>query len=166
MLRGDYWKFEIGGWKLEIGFPISNLQSRISNRVLRFLCLLSFFPLSGFGAQQDPPLDLHSIPISSWLNGPDHADIPWDFRVRDPYLRIDQRLEFSYSLLINAKDLNKSGNMHELFLISRISTPDGEWLGQPSILRENVEEELAKRLQVQLANRVVVQPGDYMLWVV
>jgi len=100
------------------------------------------------------------------LNAGDHADIPWDFRVRDPYLRIDQRIEFSYSLLINAKDLNKTGSKHELFLISRISTPDGEWLNQPSILHENVEEELAKRLQVQFSNRVVAQPGDYMLWVV
>jgi len=130
------------------------------------LCLLWLFPIAGLGQQQAPPLDLRSIPISDWLNGPDHADIPWDFRVLDPYLRIDQRLEFSYSLLINAKDLNKTGNKHELFLISRISTPDNEWLGQPSILRESVEEELAKRLQVQLANRVVVQPGDYMLRVV
>jgi hypothetical protein len=130
------------------------------------LCLLWLFPVAGLSQQQATPLDLHSIPISDWLNGSDHADIPWDFRVRDPYLRIDQRLEFSYSLLINAKDLNKTGNKHELFLISRVSTPDGEWLGQPNILRENVEQELAKRLQVQLANRVVVQPGDYMLWVV
>jgi hypothetical protein len=166
MEKKDYWKFEIGSWNLEIRSPISNFQSRISNRVLFFLCLLWLFPLTGFSAQQESPLDLHSIPISDWLNGTDHADIPWDVRVREPYLRIDQRLEFSYSLLINAKDLNKTGSRHELFLISRISTPDGEWLNQPSILHENVEEELAKRLAVQFSNRVVVQPGDYMLWVV
>jgi hypothetical protein len=166
MEKKNYWKFEVGGWKSEIGFPISNLQSRISNRILCFLCLLWLFPLAAFCEQENESLDLHSIPISEWLNGPDHADIPWDFRVRDPYLRIDQRLEFSYYLLINAKDLNKTGSKHELFVISRISTPDGEWLNQPSILHENVEEELAKRLQVQFSNRVVAQPGDYVLWVV
>src|SRR6516164_5640940 len=152
MEKKDYWKFEIGSWNLEIRSPISNFQSRISNRVLFFLWLLWLSPLTGFSLQQDSPLDLHSIPISDWLNGTDHADIPWDVRVREPYLRIDQRLEFSYSLLINAKDLNKTGSRHELFLISRISTPDGEWLNQPSILHENVEEELARRLQVQFTN--------------
>jgi hypothetical protein len=134
--------------------------------LLPLLCLLWLFPLSGWSAQQDTPLDLHSIPVSSWLNDGDHADIPWDVRIREPYLRIDQRLEFRYFLRIEAKDLRKTGDKHELFLISRLSTPDGEWLNQPSILRENVEQELARTAQVQFSNRVVVQPGDYMLWVV
>jgi len=32
---GTYWKFEIGGWRLEIRFAISNLQFPISNRFLK-----------------------------------------------------------------------------------------------------------------------------------
>src|SRR3954469_19631518 len=91
---------------------------------------------SSTGAQEEfPPLDLHSIQISDWLNAGEHADIPWNFVVRPPYLRIDQRLEVSYSVRIAGKDLNRSGGSHELFLISRISTPDGEWLNPPNIVR-------------------------------
>jgi hypothetical protein len=127
------------------------------------LCSFSFFALS---EDNYPALDLHSIPISAWLNGGDHADIPWDFRVSEPLLRVDQRLEVLYSLKIDAKAINKTGSEHELFLISRVSTPDGEWLNQPGIVRETVDQELPDRRSMQFSMRVVVQPGDYVLWIV
>jgi hypothetical protein len=127
------------------------------------LCSFSFFALS---EDKYPPLDLHSIPISAWLNGGDHADIPWDLRLTEPLLRVDQRLEVLFSLRIEAKAINKTGSEHELFVISRISTADGEWLNQPGIVRETVDQELANRTLVQFSMPVIVQPGDYMLWVV
>jgi hypothetical protein len=117
-------------------------------------------------AQDQPPLDLHSIPISDWLNTGDHTGIPWDFAVRDAYLRVDQRLEVLYLGNIDAKELNKTGPQHELFLISRVSSSDGEWLNEPSVMHQDIEEQLARHVQVQFAMRMVVQPGDYMLWVV
>src|SRR6266851_2910362 len=90
------------------------------------ICLLMVSAFAGDGGvprqdQDHPPLDLRAIPISDWLNTGEHADIPWNFRVRDPILRIDQRLEVSYTADIAAKDLNKTGTDHELFLISRVS---------------------------------------------
>src|SRR5215471_16361248 len=127
------------------------------------LCSFSFFTLS---EDKYPQLDLHSIPISAWLNGGDHADIPWDLRVTESFLRVDQRLEVVFSLRIEAKAINKTGSEHELFVISRISTPDGEWLNQPGIVRETVDQELADRALVQFSMPVIVQPGDYMLWAV
>lgn len=136
--------------------------------MIRFLkrVLLCLFMLSGSAAAEDyPPLDLHSIPISDWLNAGEHADIPWYFRVRDPLLRIDQRMELFYSAAIDAKDLNKTGKDHELFLVSRISTPDGEWLNEASVVRHEVEE-IPKHFLAQFSMRVVVQPGDYLLWAV
>jgi hypothetical protein len=129
-------------------------------------CVLFCASCAPFAAAQDhQPLDLRSIPISDWLNAGDHEDISWDFRVSDPYLRVDQRLEVSYSARISAKNLNKTGNTHELFLISRISSPDGEWLNEPSIVRHTLEQDLPKNVQAQFVMRVVVQPGDYLLWV-
>src|SRR5262249_4133830 len=44
--------------------------------------------------------------------------------------------------------------------------PDGEWLNQPGIVRETVDQELANRTLVQFSMPVIVQPGDYMVWVV
>jgi hypothetical protein len=116
--------------------------------------------------QDPPPLDLHSIPISDWLNAGDHTGIPWSFTVRDAYLRVDQRLEVLYTGSIDAKELNKSGARHELFLISRVSSSDGEWLIEPSVLRQDIEDQLARHVQVQFGMRMVIQPGDYLLWVV
>ena len=112
------------------------------------------------------PLDLKSIPISDWINGGERAEIPWDLRLSDPYLRIDQRLEVSYVIRLSAKDLNRTGKAHELFFVSRISSPDGEWLDQPNIARYVVEQELPKGVQTQFFMRVCVQPGDYVLWLV
>jgi hypothetical protein len=118
------------------------------------------------GAEDRRPLDLRSIPISDWLNAGAHSEIPWTVRVRPAYLRIDQRMEVAYTARIGAKDLNRTGKSHELFLVSRISSPDGEWLNEPSIVRHTVEDELPKHLSAEFLMRVVVQPGDYLLWVV
>jgi hypothetical protein len=128
---------------------------------IAFLLILSSRAL----AEDYAPLELRSIPISDWLNAGNHADIPWDLRVRQPYLRIDQRLEVSYSARISAKDLNRSGDDHELFLVSRVSSPEGEWLNEPKIVRHMLAGELPKHLELQFFMRVVVQPGDYLLWI-
>ena len=124
-----------------------------------------FFGLTSLVYAEDPaPLDLHSIAISDWLNAGERSDIPWSFSVREPYLRIDQRLEVSYTARISAKDLNRSGKSHELFLISRVSTPAGEWLNEPRIVRHTADEQLPANVQAEFLMRVVVQPGDYTLW--
>src|SRR5262249_50828077 len=86
-------------------------------------------------------------------------------RVRQPYLRVDQRIEVSYSARLSGKDLNRGGNDHELFLISRVSSPEGEWLNEPKIVRNTLSGELPKNVDIQFFMRVVVQPGDYLLWV-
>jgi len=138
----------------------------------RAVCLLICFAAAGALSARPVqisdgiPLDLKSIPISDWINRGEQAEIPWDLRLSDPHLRIDQRLEVSYLIRLNAKDLNRTGKAHELFFVSRISSPDGEWLDQPNIARYVVEQELPKGVQTQFFMRVCVQPGDYVLWLV
>src|SRR5262249_43544663 len=117
-------------------------------------------------AEDTPSLDLHSIPISDWLNAGEHSEIPWTFSVHQPYLRIDQRLEVPYFARISGKDLNRSGDNHELFLINRISSSEGEWLNEPNIIRHSIEDKLANSVQAEFQMHVVVQPGDYILWAV
>jgi hypothetical protein len=117
------------------------------------------------GAQDPLPLNLRSIPISDWLNAGEHSEIQWRVSIRQPYLRVDQRLEVAYSIRITGKELNRSGNSHELFLVSRISSPDGEWLHEPNIVRHTAEK-LDNTLQAEFLMRFVVQPGEYVLWIV
>src|SRR6266702_3132000 len=83
----------------------------------------------------EDPLDLKSIPVSDWLNAGDHAQIPWDFRVSEPYLRVDRRVDVSDLAGFSGKDLNRIGNPHELFFSRRVSSPDGEWLEEASVSR-------------------------------
>src|ERR1041385_3219442 len=116
--------------------------------------------------EQNPDLDLKSIPISTWLNAGEQKEIPWDFRVSNPYLRVDQRIEISYTAIINAKDLNRTGKTHELFFVSRVSSADGEWLEEPYISRHGIEQELQPHSQAQFVMRVALQPGEYLLWLV
>src|SRR5437899_1743234 len=132
------------------------------------ICLAKFSSISAQAAplSQEAPLDLKSIPISDWINAGERAEIPWDLRLSEPYLRIDQRLEVSYVVRINAKDLNRIGKTHELFFVSRISSPDGEWLEQPNLSRYVIEQQLPNGVQTQFLMRVCVQPGDYVLWLV
>jgi hypothetical protein len=135
-------------------------------RPVLFACLLLVAIPSGtlVGAESD--LDLRSIPIGQWLNAPDMAEIPWHIDVDNPGLRMDQRLEFAYSVSVGAKQLNRSGNTHDLFLITRVSTADGEWLNEPAVLRQTLEEQLPGNAQVRFEMRVLVQPGNYLVWIV
>jgi len=149
-----------------------------SSRFLNFavttgaVCLLLCTATAGAGSSysrqsaDDSALDLKSIPISDWINAGEHAEISWNLQVSDPYLRVDQRLEISYLARINARDLNRIGNTHELFFISRISSADGEWLDQPHIVHRELEKELPRGTQLDLFTRVCVQPGDYLLWLI
>ena len=115
--------------------------------------------------EDEAPLDLKSIPISDWLNAGELSEIPWDFRVSEPSLRVDQRIEVAYTISFRGRDLNRIGNTHELFFISRVSSPDGEWLEEPSVSRP-VEQALSPHGQTQFFMRVCLTPGDYILWVV
>src|SRR5437667_9910250 len=102
----------------------------------RAVCLLICFAaagaLSAWPVQigDGIPLDLKSIPISDWINAGEQAEIPWDLRLSDPHLRIDQRLEVTNLIRLNAKDLNQIGNAPELIFVSRICSPDVDWLDQ------------------------------------
>src|SRR5437868_11188753 len=102
------------------------------------------FPQSN--SSDEDPLDLKTIPIADWLDQGEYAQIPWEFRVNEPYLRIDQRMEVSYVASFRGKELNKIGNAHELFFISRVSSPDGEWLEEPSVSRP-IENQLSEHNQ-------------------
>src|SRR5262245_43361085 len=133
-------------------------------RCIAITLLLSLTPLAR--AEDPPPLDLHSIPISEWLNAGEHSEIPWNFTVREPYLRIDQRLEVLYVARISGKELNRAGKNHELFLVSRMSSPDGEWLNEANVIRHTVESSLPNNVHAEFQMHVVVQPGDYTLWAV
>src|SRR5438034_772265 len=133
----------------------------------RAVCLMICFAAAAGALSARPvqigdgiPLDLKSIPISDWINGGEQAEIPWDLRLSDPYLRIDQRLEVSYVIRLSAKDLNRTGKTHELFFVSRISSPEGEWLDQPNIARYVVEQELPNGVQTQFLMRVSEFRGD------
>jgi hypothetical protein len=130
-----------------------------------FLCV-AFAGAAVRAPQSDEdPLDLKSIPIADWLDQGEHAQIPWDFRVSEPYLRVDQRLEVSYVVSFRGKELNKIGNTHELFFVSRVSSPDGEWLEEPSVSRP-VDQKVPDRNQTEFSLRVCLSPGEYLLWVV
>ena len=142
-----------------------------STAIIGAVCLLlcvAAYGASSYSLQSadESTLDLKSIPISDWINAGEHAEISWSLQLTDPYLRVDQRLEISYMVRINARDLNRIGTTHELFFISRISSSDGEWLDQPHILHRELEKELPKGTQMDVLTRVCVQPGDYLLWLI
>jgi hypothetical protein len=133
--------------------------------VLLFFCAALAVAAPRAPQSDEDPLDLKSIPIADWLDQGEHAEIPWEFRISEPYLRVDQRMEVSYTVSFRGRELNKIGNTHELFFISRVSTPDGEWLEEPSVSRP-VDQQVPTRNQTEFSLRVCLSPGEYLLWVV
>jgi hypothetical protein len=134
-------------------------------RAVVLFCLLASFP-AGSTRAAEAELDLRSIPIAQWLSASDIAEIPWDVEVGSAGLRMDQRLEVPYAVRIGAKQLNRAGDAHDLFFVTRVSSLDGEWLNEPSILHQSIEEPLPGNASVQFEMRAFVQPGEYLLWMV
>jgi len=134
-------------------------------RAVFLLCLLVSFSAASARASE-AELDLRSLPIAQWINGSDSADIPWNVVVGQPNLRMDQRIEVPYEVRIAAKQLNRSGNSHDLFLVTRMSSLDGEWLNEPLIMHQEIDEKLPGNVSIQFVTRAFVQPGDYLLWMV
>ena len=155
---------------LEISPQIAriNLRNPCNLRLWLFcVCLLVFaFSFAAFAKEDDFGLDLRSIPIAQWLNAGETDEIAWNLQVGDASLRMDQRLEVLYTARIRAKDLNRAGATHALFLVSRISRPAGEWLNPPMISRQAIEKPLPGNAQVRFDARAFVQPGEYVLWLV
>jgi hypothetical protein len=116
--------------------------------------------------QQQIEIDLSSIPISDWLQQTNISEIPWNFRSTVPGLRMDQRLEISYGARISAKNLNRTGHSHELFMISQIVRPDQDWASELNILPFKLDGELPSGQEVRFGMRILVKPGDYELSVV
>jgi hypothetical protein len=140
------------------------LRNMIRLAIVLF-CLLSLCP-AGSARAAEAELDLRSIPIAQWLSAPDTTEIPWNVVIGNAGLRMDQRLEVPYAVRVGANQLNRAGNAHDLFFVTRVSSLDGEWLNEPSILHQNIEEPLPGNASVQFEMRAFVQPGDYLIWMV
>src|SRR5262245_37487810 len=123
----------------------------------------SSFAVNGRQASQTRPPDSETLPIAAWLAAGEISEIPWKFNVSVATLRMDQRLELVYQVRLAAKDLNRIGKQHQLIFISRISTLDGEWLNEPGVIRQVLNDELPKNVETQVTMRVAVKPGDYLL---
>ncbi len=128
--------------------------------------LFLLFFITNAIAQDESGLDLKSVPIAEWLNAGDAEQVPWTVTVRPARLRMDQRVELFYSVRIKAKELNRAGKDHELFLISRVSSLDGEWLNETEIMHHSFDEELPKNVEIVFSARFSAQPGEYLLWIV
>ena len=108
-----YWKLEIGDWKLQIRFPISNFQFRMSNRFpLSLLCvsgLLAFVP--ALHAQQTAPQQLQFahppgeaaaplvITLQDALDRARKFDVPVQSAITDAAVAREDRAQARQSLL-------------------------------------------------------------------
>ena len=116
--------------------------------------------------KHDAEFDLRSIPLQDWLHGKDAAGLPWKIEIKDPTLRMDQRLELPYTAKIPAGSLNKSGPAHDLFFIMGISNTDGGWFVRPKIVHQSVKTALPSGVELWFSDWVFAQPGTYVLWFV
>jgi hypothetical protein len=116
--------------------------------------------------QHDPEFSLESIPLQQWLSTKDTAEIPWKIEVKDPALRMDQRLEVAYTARIQAKHLNNLGAPRELLFIMGVNSPDGERMVLPKVVRQTIKGNLPDNVELWFSDWVFTRPGDYFLWFV
>jgi hypothetical protein len=114
----------------------------------------------------DAAVNVEAIPLAEWLKAQETTEIPWKVQIRNAQLRMDQRTEIAYSVVIPGKDLRWSGGAHELIYVSGISAPDGRWLVAPKAGREVFAPGRYQDVQVRFSDCLLVRPGDYILWMV
>ena len=113
---------------------------------------------------KDHGFDLTEIPLSDWLAGAEHTDIPWRVEVRPPVLRLDQRYELGYTARIESKNLQWSSGRHEIRFVSGVSGIDGRMLVAPKSVKKATDELPSGVFSVALSDCVLLQPGKYVLW--
>jgi hypothetical protein len=113
---------------------------------------------------KDQGFDLREIPLSDWLAGAEHTDIPWRVEIRPPVLRFDQRYELGYTARIESKNLKWSSGRHEIRYVSGVSGLDGRILVAPKSVKKAINELPTGLFSVSLSDCVLLQPGKYVFW--
>ncbi|HEY7680374.1 MAG TPA: hypothetical protein VIC04_07615, partial [Terriglobia bacterium] len=104
-----------------------------------------------------------SIPFEEWYADGPRQQIPWKITLRDQFMRADLRLSAGFSVTVSARDLNRLGPQHELFLLARVGDEQGHWFPSFGLLTRTLDQPLPPNEEITLAMSFIARPGRYTL---
>jgi len=115
------------------------------------------------GAQGEVEPGHAAIPFDKWYAAGEREQIPWTIRLREQWMRADLRLAASFTVTVAARELNRRGANHELFLLARVCDPAGNWMKSHGLLSHKIEQPLPPATEVSFTVNFLVRPGNYHL---
>lgn len=103
------------------------------------------------------------IPFEEWYAAGPRLQIPWQITVRRQFMRADLRLSAGFSVTVPARELNRLGPQHELFLLARVGNQQGHWLPSFGLLSRKLDQPLPPSEEITLAMSFIARPGRYTL---
>lgn len=130
-------------------------------------CLLAGLALAvPLPAVQDPAdvqAGRETIPFDAWVAAGERRQIPWKISLREQRMRADLRLTSGFTVTVPARELNRLGSQHELFLLACVADQQGNWFDSYGLLKQKIDQPLPSGQDVSLAMSFVVRPGHYKL---
>jgi hypothetical protein len=118
----------------------------------------------GKTTHDEPTTEDPAIPVMSWAASGEVSQISWNFRFKDPELRIDQRYELGYSATIQSKDLGWSSDDQELIYVVGVMNSDNMQVIPPKWTHQTFESAAGSNFRIELAGCVFLQPGNFTVW--
>jgi hypothetical protein len=115
---------------------------------------VALFALSGFAQQKNSP---EPVLMQQWLAGPDHSDIPAEFKILPPRLTYLQRDLVECRIAISGE----IARGRELLSWIKVADNSGNWLPGSVHTASNASPTLTKHNEVQVVSGFYASPGQY-----
>src|SRR6266567_3260716 len=118
---------------------------------------------TNLGAEEKPKSQpAPDVPMQQWLAGPDHQDIPAEFKVLNPRFTFQQR----YLVECRASISGEIARGRELYIWLQVADHAGTWQPGSTHIRNDASPSLTKRNEVEFVGAFYATPGQYTVAIV
>jgi hypothetical protein len=136
---------------------------RVGAAIVILSAVISSSASSGVANEAPGP----SIPLESWLQGPDRQDFSWHVNVGKAWLTFQQRQAVQVHISFLVRDLVNAGlSSQNLYFAVLVAGRDGRWIHEASLRIFEPPQDLQPSDTVHSLHSMYVRPGTYRIAVV
>jgi hypothetical protein len=140
---------------------VNPMLTHLYRSVLVLLVLGLFFPVEATAQESDDVPGIRTLPFREWLDEGVTEEINWDIDIDDAELRMDQRIDLTFSASVRVRDLEPRDVDHRLALWSWILDSEAAIQTHSGPIQYVVGSDVPRNAEIQFTKRLFVTPGEY-----
>ena len=133
---------------------------RLFTIVVTLLCLCAF--ASARADQKTKTEPVPDVPLQQWIDAPDHADFPAEYKILPPRLTYLQR----YLVETRAAISGEIARGRDLYIFLKVADNTGKWLPGESHVHSEASTALTRKNEFQYVAGFYASPGQYTVAIV